>query len=296
MNFNIPLPAMTLLGTDRGISLLAQISEWTDGFTHILVEDIGRIAWNIFLALIPLTLSFFLFYKPRSRIFCWSTYLLLALSFIVGIKKYNDGNFLIALQSILLSLWGVRAIFVAIALGLIIVLLTIDLRSRSADTNNRSLLWWIGLLPFIAILPNAPYILTDIIHFYAAVRAIDSVWAITLTVVPIYIVFIGVGWFSYVFSLVNISKYLDRVNLDRYTSITEVGIHFLCAIGIYIGRFIRFNSWSLLTQPRKFLSILPGELIGKFPLVVILITFLIITIVYSISKPIVEKSELYSRA
>jgi uncharacterized membrane protein len=189
----------------------------------------------------------------------------------------------------------VRAIFVAIALGLIFVLLTLDLRSRSADTNNRSLLWWMGLLPFIAILPNAPYILTDIIHFYAAVRSIDSVWAITLVVVPIYIVFIGVGWFSYVFSLVNISKYLARINLDRYTSITEVGIHFLCAIGIYIGRFIRFNSWSLLTQPRRFLDILPGELIGKFPLVVILITFLIITLIYSISKPIIEKSELYTR-
>jgi uncharacterized membrane protein len=155
-------------------------------------------------------------------------------------------------------------------------------------------LWWIGLLPFIAILPNAPYILTDIIHFYTAVRSLDSVWAITLVVVPIYIVFIGIGWFSYVFSLVNISKYLSKANLDRYTSITEVGLHFLCAIGIYIGRFIRFNSWSLVTQPKQFLSVLPGELLGKFPLVVILITFSIVTILYSICKPIVEKSEIYS--
>lgn len=296
MHFNIPSNLTMLLAIDRSMTILAQFAGWTDGFTHIISEDIGRIAWNIFLALIPLALSFFLFYKPRSRVFCWSTYLLLVLSFVVGIKKYNDGNFLIALQRVVLSLWGVRAIFVGIAIGLIFVLLIIDLRSRSTDNNSRSLLWWIVLLPFIAILPNAPYILTDIIHFYAAVRTIDSVWAITLVVVPIYIIFIGVGWFSYVFSLMNISRYLSKANLDRYTSITEVGLHLLCAIGIYIGRFIRFNSWSLVTQPKKFLSVLPGELIGKFPLVVILITFLIITILYGISKPIIEKSEIYSHS
>jgi uncharacterized membrane protein len=283
-----------LLATDRQVTSLAQISGWTDGFTHILAEDIGRIAWNIFLALIPLTLSFFLFYKPRSRVFCRGTYLLLVISFIIGIKKYNDGNFLIALQKVALSLWGVRAIFVAIAIGSIAVLLTLDLRFRSATNKPRSLLWWFGLLPFIAILPNAPYILTDIIHFYTAVRTIDSVWAITLVIVPIYIVFIGVGWFAYVCSLVNISKYLSKANLDRYTSIVEVSIHFICAIGIYIGRFIRFNSWSLVTHPQQFLSVLPGELIGKFPLVVILITFLIITVLYTISKPIIERSAIYS--
>jgi uncharacterized membrane protein len=276
--------------------IFAQISGWTQGLTHIISEDIGRIAWNIFLALIPLALSFSLFYKPKSRVFVWSTYLLLAASFSIGIKKYNDGDFLKALERVLLSLWGVRAIFVAIAVSLIIVLIVIDTRLRSTDDKSRSLFWWIGLLPFIAILPNAPYILTDIIHFYEAVRTINSIWAITLVVVPIYIIFIGIGWFSYVFSLVNIGKYLVRMNLDRHTNIIEICLHFTCAIGIYIGRFIRFNSWSLVTQPKQFLSVLPGELIGKFPLVVILLTFLIITILYVISKPLVDRSSLYSHA
>ena len=268
--------------------IFAQISGWTEGLTHIISEDIGRIAWNIFLALIPLTLSFFLFYKPKSRVFVWSTYLLLAVSFSIGIKKYNDGDLLKVIERIMLSLWGVRAIFLAIAICLIIGLIVIDTRLRSADDKSRSLFWWIGLLPFIAILPNAPYILTDIIHFYEAVRTINSAWAITLIIVPIYIIFIGVGWFSYVCSLINISKYLVAANLGRYTSIVEIGLHLTCAIGIYIGRFIRFNSWSLVTQPKQFLSVLPGELIGKFPLVVILITFLIITILYRISKRLFE--------
>jgi uncharacterized membrane protein len=273
--------------------LLSQIPSWTDPLTQTIAEDIGRIAWNSFLALVPLTLSFFLFDKPRSKLFCWSTYLLLVTSFIVGIKKYNDGDLLTALKRIILSLWGVRLIFLGIAIGLIILLMIIDLRSRSPDNKSRSIFWWIGLFPFVAILPNAPYILTDIIHFYDAVRYINSAWAITLVIVPMYIIFIGVGWFAYVFSLINISRYLSKYQLDRYTNAIELTLHFICAIGIYIGRFMRFNSWSLITQPKKFLSILPGELIGKLPLVVILLTFLIITVLYAICKPLVDKSSIY---
>jgi uncharacterized membrane protein len=169
----------------------------------------------------------------------------------------------------------------------------VDVRSRSQPYTQRSIFWWIGLFLFIAILPNAPYILTDIIHFYDAVRAISSVWEITLVVVPIYILFIGVGWFCYVFSLVNIRRYLHISQLDRYTSLAELTLHLLCAIGIYIGRFLRFNSWSLVTAPKQFLSVLPGELIGKFPLVVILLTFAIITLFYAISRPLAENSSIY---
>jgi uncharacterized membrane protein len=282
---------------------LLQTSVSLEPVFQVIAEDIGRIAWNSFLALVPLTLSFFLFARPRSRIFCWSVYILLGASFIVGIKKYNNGNLLEALQRILLSLWGVRIIFLAIAIGLIISLAIVERRFQKARNSyllrtppqhHRSIFWWLGLFLFLAILPNAPYILTDIIHFYEAVRTLTSVWTITLIVVPVYIVFIGLGWFSYVCSLTNVNRYLYEYQLDRYTNFVEFSLHFLCAIGIYIGRFMRFNSWSLVTQPKQFLTILPGELIGKFPLVVILLTFLIITILYAISKPIVAKSSIYT--
>jgi uncharacterized membrane protein len=274
--------------------LLSQIPGGTATLTEVLSADIGRIAWNSFLALVPLTLSFFLFNQPRSRLFCWSTYVLLGLSFIVGIKKYNNGDLLEAVKRIVISLWGVRLIFIAISIILIVVLIAIDRRSRHHTGRERSIFWWLGVLLFIAILPNAPYILTDIIHFYDAVRAISSVWKITLVVVPTYILFIGIGWFSYVFSLVNIREYMSRNQLGAYITVTEFSLHLLCAIGIYIGRFIRFNSWSLVTQPKQFLQVLPGELLGKAPLLVILLTLLIITFLYAIFKPLVQHSSMYN--
>ena len=273
--------------------LLSQIPGGTATLTQVMSGDIGRIAWNTFLALVPLTLSFFLFNKPRSRLFCWSTYILLGLSFIVGIKKYNNGDFLEAIKRVIFSLWGVRLIFIAISIILIVILIAIDRRSRLQTDRERSFFWWIGVLLFIAILPNAPYILTDIIHFYNAVRMISSAWAITLVIVPTYILFIGIGWFAYVFSLVNIRQYMSRNQLGAYVAVTELTLHMLCAIGIYIGRFIRFNSWSLVTEPKQFLQVLPGELLGKFPLIVILLTFLIITILYAIFKPLIQNSSMY---
>jgi uncharacterized membrane protein len=282
-----------LISMFGAITILSQFYSWTEPLTQVIREDIGRIAWNIFLALVPLTLSFFLFYKTRSRLFCWSTYLLLILSFSIGIKKYNNGNLLEALERIVLSLWGVRAIFIAIAFGAIVVLTIIDRRLRDPHSRSQSIIWWIGLFLFVAILPNAPYILTDIIHFYDAVRTIDSAWTITLFIVPTYIVFIGIGWFAYVFSLVNLGIYFSKNYLSRYTNTAELSLHAICSIGIFIGRFLRFNSWSLVTQPKLFLSTLPGELIGKSPLLVIILTFCIIATLYALCKPLVAQSSLY---
>lgn len=273
--------------------ILSQISGSTEPVIQVIAGDIGRIAWNTFLAIFPLTLSFFLFNKPRSRLFCWGTYILLGVSFIIGIKKYDNGNLLTALKQSIGSLWGVRAVFIGISIGLIIILMLIDRRSRSPQHHKRSILWWIGLFPFIATLPNAPYILTDVIHFYSAVRSVNSAFGITLVILPIYILFIGSGWFAYVFSLINIDRYLDKYQLDQYTNIIELIIHLLCAIGIYIGRFLRFNSWDLVTAPKQFLRVLPRELIGKFPLVVILLTFLIILILFTISKTLIKNSTIY---
>jgi uncharacterized membrane protein len=269
--------------------LLSQVPGWTPQLYQVVAEDIGRIAWNIYLALIPLVLSFWLFNQPRSRWFIFSTYLTLGVSFIVGVKRYKNGDILESIKAIIHSLWGVRAIFLVIAIGLILILMTIDIRAKMVKPNSRPISWWIGLLLFISFLPNAPYILTDIVHFYNAVRSIESVWEITLVIVPIYIVFIGIGWFAYVFSLLNVGKYLARNYLNRYINIAELSLHLLCAVGIYIGRFIRFNSWSLIAAPREFIRVLPEELIGKFPIVVMLITFVIIMVLYSISKAIIER-------
>jgi uncharacterized membrane protein len=43
------------------------------------------------------------------------------------------------------------------------------------QNNKPFLLWWLTLIIFIAFLPNAPYLLTDIIHLVDAIREIISI-------------------------------------------------------------------------------------------------------------------------
>lgn len=177
----------------------------------------GWIVWNLFLAFIPLALSFWLFTKSPSR---------------------------------------------------------------------RSLLWWAGLIVFIAFLPNAPYLLTDIIHLIEAIRAGYSIWITTLIFIPLHLFAIFLGWESYVISVLNQSRYLEKQGAKKFVLISEILVHALSAVGIYLGRFLRFNSWDFVTKPDIVLISTIDNLTDKKPLVVIMITFAILTILYWLTKQV----------
>lgn len=183
----------------------------------------GWIAWNLFLALIPLVLSIYLFRSKQGA------------------------------------------------------------RFRKAEP---SLLWWAGLIVFVAFLPNAPYMLTDIIHLIHGARLGHAVWIIALFFVPLHLLAILSGFEAYVFSLINQGHYLKRQGAKRYILWAELAAHALCAIGIFLGRFRRLNSWDLVTAPNNVLQMTIDDLTAKRPLLVIAVTFLIITAFYWLMKQI----------
>lgn len=153
-------------------------------------------------------------------------------------------------------------------------------------TKKRSLFWWIGAIVFIAFLPNAPYLLTDIIHLIAAIRGGYSIWITTLVFIPIHLLAIWLGWEAYVISLINQGYYLKQQGVKKYVLASEIITHFLCAIGVYLGRFRRFNSWDLVTQPNIVFTSTINDLTNKRPLLVIIITFIILTVLYWVMKQI----------
>lgn len=116
---------------------------------------------------------------------------------------------------------------------------------------TRSPLWWLGLLAFIALLPNAPYVLTDLIHLVEEIQRTESLLLNTLVIIPKYTLFVLLGFGAYVLSLVNVGVYLRQQGLERWVLPAEFGLHILSAIGVELGRFDRFNSWDLATHPRQ---------------------------------------------
>lgn len=192
----------------------------------------GWIVWNLFLAFIPLVLSFWLFTRRTKK------------------RRRPMAE------------------------------------SERPIAQPRSLLWWIGWLVFIAFLPNAPYLLTDIIHLIEAIRAGYSIWITTLIFIPLHLFAILLGWEAYVISLINQSRYLKQQGAKKFILASELMTHALSAIGIYLGRFRRFNSWDLVTQPNVVFTSTINDLTTQKPLLVIVITFIILTIFYWVMKQI----------
>lgn len=154
------------------------------------------------------------------------------------------------------------------------------------DKLSRSAWWWIGCLIFIAFLPNAPYMLTDIIHLIRAVRSGYSAWVIALIFIPMHVVAIVVGFEAYVISLMNIGYYLKKLRAAKYIVWVELLIHALCAVGVYLGRFQRFNSWDFVTAPGNILLTTIDNLTTKLPVLVMVIIFIVISVFYWVMKQI----------
>jgi uncharacterized membrane protein len=113
---------------------------------------------------------------------------------------------------------------------------------------SRSVIWWGIFLVFIAFLPNAPYVLTDSIHLPELIRN-SPISIVLLILIPQYTLFIFIGFQAYVIALMRLDDYLIFLNKKHYRYSVNAIAHILSAIGIYLGRFERFNSWDLVTQP-----------------------------------------------
>lgn len=161
------------------------------------------------------------------------------------------------------------------------------------SSRSRSIVWWIGFLVFIVFLPNAPYLLTDVIHLIDAFQDGYSLLAIILILLPLHVLAIFAGFEVYVMSVMNQSSYLYGQGAAKLIVWTELAIHALCAVGIYLGRFKRFNSWDLLIQPNVLIKSVFDDLVAQNFLGVVLLTFVLISVLYWLMKRVNVKLILY---
>jgi uncharacterized membrane protein len=250
----------------------------------------GWILWNLFLAFIPLLLSFRLFRpkaipKPWFWVACGLVGAIGVLGFwsripaALGHWGTHLGDTLRGDGSALL-----RLVWLMLAIGFVLALGYWGLNPRH---SSRAWLWGIGVVVFMAFLPNAPYVLTDIVHLIRGTSSGEiPTWVVALVFIPIHLVAIVLGFQAYVLSVLNLAYYLKQRGAEVLILPMELFIHALCAIGIYLGRFIRFNSWDLVTDPVDVLADTLDVLTSKRPLAVIAVTFLILTILYWIMKQV----------
>jgi uncharacterized membrane protein len=104
------------------------------------------------------------------------------------------------------------------------------------------------LFIWLLFLPNAPYIITDFIHLQHSKGNI--VW------LDIFILFTfsSTGLLLAILSLSDVYKIIKQKWNLQYANYFSISATFLCGFGIYLGRFLRFNSWDVFTSPLTILK------------------------------------------
>ncbi len=106
-----------------------------------------------------------------------------------------------------------------------------------------SLLLMIWLLFF----PNAPYILTDLFHL--RLRGNAPIWYDLVLILS----FAWTGLLFGFLSLRDIERLLAPKLNVYWLAISSISLLFLTSFGIYLGRFLRWNSWDILESPTAIL-------------------------------------------
>ncbi len=125
------------------------------------------------------------------------------------------------------------------------------LLSQAKKNNLSKTLFIIVGIFWLLLLPNAPYIVTDLIHigvvrsvpaFYDSILLFSSAW---------------VGMILGMNSIFHIEQIFRMSYSKTVTNIIIAIIIFFTSFGVYLGRFLRFNSWDIFLNH---LSVLKGIL------------------------------------
>ena len=155
-------------------------------------------------------------------------------------------------------------------------------------TRRPGAAWVCGTLACLLLVPNAPYILTDVIHLPPSVRREPSNAAVLLVVFPVYAALFAIGFGTYCDALRRCTRYMTARGWARSPWAVELPIHALSAVAIYVGRIHRFNSWDLVRQPA---DVLARALIGfTRPLAVagIVTVFICLTVGQAFTRILVQ--------
>ncbi|HSP71694.1 MAG TPA: DUF1361 domain-containing protein, partial [Gaiellaceae bacterium] len=114
------------------------------------------------------------------------------------------------------------------------------------------------LLLWLLFFPNAPYVLTDFIHL--SERPSAPLWYDALMLSSFAWTALLLGFAS----LYLVQMVVRRVAGLAWSWLVVVGALALASFGVYLGRFMRFNSWDALLRPRRLAHVVGSQLEDPF--------------------------------
>lgn len=161
--------------------------------------------------------------------------------------------------------------------------------------HRRTGAWWAGIAAFVLFLPNAPYVVTDLIHirFNAGLAESDAV--LVAGVLPIFAAFVLLGMGSYLFCMQAILREVRSVrpHVERWA--VELPVHAICALGIVLGRIARLNTWDTVTQPVGTAETVFATLTWRGAPVAFAAVFVAIWVTYTVVRVLVVAAGTWGR-
>ena len=111
---------------------------------------------------------------------------------------------------------------------------------------------------WLAFFPNGLYIITDLIHLQiesTVPKWFDAVLLFSASVVGLIMAFI---------SLHRVEEFLNRWVNKKLQPALIFMILFLGSFGVYLGRFLRWNSWDIISNPVQLLQSIGHRIISPF--------------------------------
>ena len=114
--------------------------------------------------------------------------------------------------------------------------------------NNNKIIFIIFMTIWLLFFPNALYIVTDFIHIKTAastMRWYDLILLFSYSFAGLFYGFVSLDF---------IEAKIQKLFNIKYPQIFSIFAIYLSAFGIYLGRFLRWNSWDLVTNLSSVLS------------------------------------------
>jgi uncharacterized membrane protein len=96
---------------------------------------------------------------------------------------------------------------------------------------------------WLLFFPNAPYILTDLFHL--KLKSSMPVWFDLILILS----FAWTGILFGFFSLWDIEHIFSKFLKQKYITVISIFLLFLSSFGVYLGRYLRWNSWDIIQNP-----------------------------------------------
>ncbi len=172
---------------------------------------------------------------------------------------------LLLLWCIALITYRIHLAYDWLAVGLLwnLFLATVPLLWSSAFRLSiaRGRLFWAAAYFFLWLLffPNAPYLLTDLIHL--GPRPHVPLWYLLAMLLSC----AGTGTLFGYLSLLDIHTVVERRWGETVGWSVVATSLMLCGFGIYLGRFLRWNSWDAFTHPIRLMNSIVGHSVSSVP-------------------------------